>query len=359
MKTIILFIAILILAWPWGAVYGVHYVSGTTGHILLQVEANGEAWYVYPEDDSRYYLGRPADAFNLMKRLALGAKHDFIVNTEIFPDRLSGLILLDVENNGEAYYIYPEDNKKYYLGRPADAFNLMKKLGRGITNADLNKIPINDAPENSPLPETKEKVLIENVTFVSQAPFGDWADPRQQDGCEEASALMAVRWARGQSLTKDEALKEITGLADWHFKKYGESRDTSASDTVDWIFKDYFGFDRVELKKDITAEDIIKELTKGNLIITPMNGQIMHNPNYKAPGPPRHMIVIRGYDPETEEFITNDPGTRKGELYRYDADILFGAIRDYPTGYHEVIEKIEKNMIVVSPEEKPQAEEQK
>ena len=60
------------------------------------------------------------------------------------------------------------------------------------------------------------------------------------------------------------------------------------------------------------------------------------------------MIIIRGYDPLTKEFITNDPGTRKGELYRYDATVLYEAIRDYPTGYHEIIPHIEKNMIVVS-----------
>ena len=49
-----------------------------------------------------------------------------------------------------------------------------------------------------------------------------------------------------------------------------------------------------------------------------------------------------------KEFITNDPGTRKGELYRYNETVLYSAIRDYPTGYHETINKIEKNMIVVN-----------
>jgi hypothetical protein len=61
------------------------------------------------------------------------------------------------------------------------------------------------------------------------------------------------------------------------------------------------------------------------------------------------MIVIKGYDPEKNVFITNDPGTRNGESFAYDTDVLFEAIRDYPTGYHETIRVIEKNMIVVSP----------
>ena len=36
------------------------------GKILLQVEKNGEAWYVSPKNEKRYFLGRPADAFSLM-----------------------------------------------------------------------------------------------------------------------------------------------------------------------------------------------------------------------------------------------------------------------------------------------------
>jgi len=42
------------------------------GRILLQVEDLGQAWYVNPLDASRYYLGRPDDAFSLMRRFGLG-----------------------------------------------------------------------------------------------------------------------------------------------------------------------------------------------------------------------------------------------------------------------------------------------
>jgi len=323
------------------------YSKEAAGYILLQVEDNGEAWYIYPINIKAYYLGRPVDAFKIMKDLSLGAKHDFISNTDIFPARLAGMILLDVEENGEAYYIYPKDLKKYYLGRPSDAFKIMRELGRGVSNLDLANIPVGIIGEPIAFFDVHKKVLINNVPFTTQAPFGDWADQREQDGCEESSSLMAVKWARGESLSKDEALKEITGISDWLLGKYGEYRDISGQNTVDWIFKDYFNYNNVSLVHDIGVNDIIEELNKGNLIITPMNGQLMHNPYYKAPGPPRHMVVIRGYDPAIKEFITNDPGTKNGELYRYDATILYSAIRDYPTGYHEIISDIEKNMIVI------------
>ena len=111
------------------------------GNILLQVESSGEAYYVYPENSNRYYLGRPADAFSVMRELGLGATHQFINSYTIYPDHVLGKILIDIEQNGEAYYIYPKDKKAYYLGRPADAFRIMRELGLGITNSDLSKIP--------------------------------------------------------------------------------------------------------------------------------------------------------------------------------------------------------------------------
>ncbi|MFZ2310895.1 MAG: C39 family peptidase [Patescibacteria group bacterium] len=326
-------------------VFGADYFN-RLGYILLQVEQNGEAWYVYPTNGNRYFLGRPDDAFAIMKKLALGATHDYITNTETFPARLSGLILLDVERNGEAYYIYPKDNKKYYLGRPADAFAIMSNLGQGISTDGLASISIGNLNTTSAPTNVSGKVL-QNVPFTSQAPYGKWSDLRQEDGCEEASSLMAVKWARNEKLTSEEALKEILGSSDYTLKKYQEYRDLSITDTLNWVIKDYFNYNNAAISKDITLDKIITELTKGNVIIAPINGQIVGNPYFVAPGPINHMLVIRGYDPEKKVFITNDPGTRHGNLYEYDAQVLYKAIRNYPTGAHEPNNEINKDVIVV------------
>lgn len=120
----------------------INFSRKMSGKILLQVEKNGEAWYVYPEDNNRYFLGRPTDAFNVMKKLGLGATHKFIMSYTYFPNNVIGKILLDVEDNGKAYYINPSDKKAYYLGRPADAFKVMRELGLGITNINIKKINI-------------------------------------------------------------------------------------------------------------------------------------------------------------------------------------------------------------------------
>ncbi len=111
-----------------------------SGRILLQVESKGEAWYVYPNDSKKYYLGRPSDAFNIMRKLGLGVKHSIITKNKIFPLKLSGKILLDTEDKGKAYYINPTDRKAYYLGRPADAFQVMREKGLGIRNEEIFKV---------------------------------------------------------------------------------------------------------------------------------------------------------------------------------------------------------------------------
>ncbi len=115
-----------------------------SGRIILQVEANGEAWYLNPENNKRYFLGRPEDAFNVMRELGLGISNkDFETLNGVAPRRLSGKILLKVEDSGEAYYVNPIDLKMHFLGRPSDAFEVMRNLGLGISNSDIIKIDIN------------------------------------------------------------------------------------------------------------------------------------------------------------------------------------------------------------------------
>jgi hypothetical protein len=202
-------------------------------------------------------------------------------------------------------------------------------------------------PTIEPVPKTVKKDINLKVPFVPQAPFGDWEDPKQQDGCEEITSLMAIYWAKDKSLTKEEALQKILEISDYEQEVYGEYRDTSGKDTVERIIKDYFQYGKARVMEIGSWEDIYNELERSNLVIVPMDGQKLNNPYYSSPGPQKHMIVVRGYSFRKNEFITNDPGTRRGEGYRYSVEAFFDSIRDYPTGYHEPITEIKKVMIVV------------
>ncbi|NTW22565.1 hypothetical protein HGA34_03430 [Candidatus Falkowbacteria bacterium] len=124
------------------------------GRILIQVEQHGEAWYVSPVDDRRYFLGRPADAFSVMRQLGLGiSEKDFNGLNSVSKKRLSGRILIRTQKSGEAYYVYPGNLSLNFLGRPADAFNVMRRLGLGITDREINKLPLGfTAQPTSPQP---------------------------------------------------------------------------------------------------------------------------------------------------------------------------------------------------------------
>lgn len=175
--------------------------SKLSGKILLQVEENGEAWYIEPEKNEKYFLNRPADAFDIMRKFGVGITNTDLAKIQIglidndnidtdndglsndleiaigtnsevadsdndgytdkeeilsgynpmstnetltnysFYEEQKGKILLQVEKNGEAWYVNPENSKRYFLGRPVDAFNIMKNLGLGISNENLFKIP--------------------------------------------------------------------------------------------------------------------------------------------------------------------------------------------------------------------------
>lgn len=138
------FLVTLLLLVPANFVKASDAVAGLKGKILLQIESGGKAWYVNPENNQRYFLGKPEDALELIQKLGLGIKHKDLVKflKTSFPQRLSGKFLIDVDNNGEAYYIFPKDLKAYSLPTAFSAFELMKKKGLGIKNSDLEKIKI-------------------------------------------------------------------------------------------------------------------------------------------------------------------------------------------------------------------------
>jgi uncharacterized protein YkwD len=127
--------------------------SDQQGKILLQVEENGEAWYVYPKDFKRYFLGRPEDAYEIMRFLGLGITDADLARvqageTEIL-NSVKGYILLQVEQHGEAYYVHPENGSVTYMQDGTAAFDIMREFGLGIANEHLAQIAINDTNDTS------------------------------------------------------------------------------------------------------------------------------------------------------------------------------------------------------------------
>ena len=128
------------------------------GYILLQVQQNGEAWYVDPVGFKRYYMKDGGVAYEMMRSFGLGItdsdlgtipsvadttqmnSSSSICSSNSLASRLKGKILLQVQQHGEAWYIYPKTCRRIYMKDGAAAYEIMRYLGLGITDADLSKL---------------------------------------------------------------------------------------------------------------------------------------------------------------------------------------------------------------------------
>ncbi len=191
-----------------------------SGKILLQVESKGEAWYVYPVTKKRFYLKDGPVAYEALRNFGLGITNSdlskipigtenrfkdadtdndglsdkleealktsptqkdtdgdgisdgdealikntnpigsgsLIYDTKLI-NRLSGRILLQVESRGEAWYINPADQKRYYMKDGSAAYSIMRFLSLGITTSDLNTILVeNSMPTSSSVSDNFEQ----------------------------------------------------------------------------------------------------------------------------------------------------------------------------------------------------------
>ncbi len=170
------------------------------------------------------------------------------------------------------------------------------------------------------------------VPFLSQAPKQDWSMP-YQEACEEASVIMVDAFLRGQTkaFTPTEGDKAILDFVAWQQARYSpEKIDASAAEMKE-MSEAYFSGRKATVFPIKTAEDVKKWLAKGLPVIVPANGKTLANPNFRGGGPIYHMLVIKGYTTDGK-WITNDPGTRKGESFLYTRENLLSSIHDWNGG---------------------------
>ena len=175
--------------------------SQLKGKIILRVQDKGQAYYVSPKEKKIYSLGKPDDAFPIIRSQGLGITNANLIKIPVgltglsgndsdsdgLPDALEvalgtdqnkadtdgdgfkdkdelaggfsplaksvkigydnsfavaqkGKIFIQVESRGEAWYVNPSDGKRYFLARPADAFSIMRLLGAGVSNNDFSSL---------------------------------------------------------------------------------------------------------------------------------------------------------------------------------------------------------------------------
>ncbi len=168
------------------------------------------------------------------------------------------------------------------------------------------------------------------IPFTSQAPHKNWDLP-YKEFCEEASALMAASYIHGENiLDADDADKKLLALQAFVVGELKFAQDTNAEETAEMLRK-FYKIKNVAVVENPTIDGMKQALAQGKAIIVPAAGRQLGNPYYRSPGPLYHMLVVKGYTKDGK-FITNDPGTRRGADYLYDADVLMRAMHDWNNG---------------------------
>lgn len=173
--------------------------------------------------------------------------------------------------------------------------------------------------------EMKKEVDLE-VPFIVQAPFAVW-DNLHNEACEEAALIMAEHWLDNSLLGPDQAEEEIQNSVKWQTENWSGHYDLNVKEIKE-LAQEYFKINKIYFTQVNEMNDVRQELNKGNLVILPTAGRLLNNPYYKTPGPAYHMLVVKGY--KDQEFITNDPGTKRGEGFIYQEDTLLNAIHEWP-----------------------------
>ncbi len=187
--------------------------------------------------------------------------------------------------------------------------------------------------------------VVHNVPFTCQAPSGNWEDPAQADGCEEACVLM-VSAALGiaPGLDSTFVIAEIHKMAEYENLVFGSFADMGLDDTVRllrWYLAqglDPYAASPAPIKvgaDGVSAESMKTLLGRGYVLLAPINGQKLKHPNYRPPGPLAHMVLVIGYDDEQGAFVINDPGTKHGQgmnIFSYERFVE--AMGDYRSGAH-------------------------
>ena len=131
------------------------------------MQGRGEAWYVSPVNNKKYYLGTPDDAYDLMRRLSIGiSEKEFASWSKGAPAWARGRLYIRPQSHGEAYYV-DLNHRWHYLGRANDAWLLFRAQGLGISNSDLAKIVSASGAPITTTTNTGNNTVTINKTGVS------------------------------------------------------------------------------------------------------------------------------------------------------------------------------------------------
>jgi len=119
------------------------------GYILLDSGDQNKAWYIYPVNGRRYFLGQPERGLQMMRRLGAVIGSGELAKVPIADSGEQGDLALRQTRSGfvlkhgaDTWYVNPRNLSRYYLNTPEDLAHLISRFGITVKTSDLVLIPL-------------------------------------------------------------------------------------------------------------------------------------------------------------------------------------------------------------------------
>lgn len=221
----------------------------------------------------------------------------------------------------------PTQNTQNSISQGAEP--ILSDPNDSVEKSDLER-PRRMTPQNEvlrdaePLPNYHKN----QAPFLVQSPFASW-DELHQEACEEAALIIAHLYQENTlEISPEKADQKIRKMIKFEEEELGYQLDINIAQMKN-LYQKYYQ-KNIKIIKNPTISLIKQEIAKENIFVVPAAGRVLENPNFQTPGPLYHALVLTGYNKNTQQFITNDPGTRKGQDFKYSYENLMNSIHDFP-----------------------------
>ncbi|MFH1712272.1 MAG: C39 family peptidase [Patescibacteria group bacterium] len=228
-------------------------------------------------------------------------------------------------------YEVPEVSFNQVQDLVEEGIETIEVLAEQLNNEDSEDSQDSDGAEGGMEREVEGENSINDLAVQYNLAVPFTSQITSQEAYVEVACLMVSEYYKGapsgeiDSEAVETAILEVVDFEMDYLGYYLDADVAASAQVIDL----YFGYG-ARIAETPTINNIKAEIAAGRPVIVPVASRKLGNPFYTGLGPLFHYLVIKGYSDDM--FITNDPGTRSGENYVYDIDVVMAAMGDWNNG---------------------------